>query len=287
MTSAQPFGLRLQLLNSDTERVLIIAYTVGFRSQDRTFSTGDVAAEFEKFRLPTPSNISSRLGRLRDRKLAVRRGDGRWSLTPLGKTTAEQLVGNLNPAEIQRVEVPSGAEFGHAHHQVIPPPFAPAKFAPAIARLLERYPFDTNVFCMTRFPRDNDDLADLGPAIEEIRSAVGAHGLTLHLASDRQLDDDLLGNVVAHMWACRYGIGLIEDLKGVGLNYNVLSELGGMAMTGRRTALLKDPSAPRLPTDFIGQIYKDVDLRDRNSVSIATHQWLANDLGLGKCSSCP
>jgi hypothetical protein len=34
--------------------------------------------------------------------------------------------------------------------------------------------------------------------------------LNLHLASDRQLDDDLLGNVAAYMWACQFGIGILE-----------------------------------------------------------------------------
>jgi len=67
--------------------------------------------------------------------------------------------------------------------------------------------FEGNVFCMTRFP--GADPQDVRPdpirgLIEALRDVVRGHALTLQLASDRQVDDELFGNVGAHMWACRY-----------------------------------------------------------------------------------
>jgi hypothetical protein len=70
------------------------------------------------------------------------------------------------------------------------------------------------------------------------------------------------------------------------LNYNVMTDLGAMLMTGRRCALLKDETSPALPTDLVGQIYKSIDLDDIISVGAKVHSWAAEDLNLGKCSAC-
>lgn len=143
---------------------------------------------------------------------------------------------------------------------------------------------------MTRFPESEADTSFLDPVahvIDTLRSVLAEHGLTLHLASDRQLDDELFGNVGAYMWACRYGIGLLENRSGRGLNYNVVIELGGMLMAGRRCALLKDRTAPTLPTDLVGHIHKPVDFDDLHAVATAVHFWASEDLGLGRCGSCP
>ena len=136
-----------------------------------------------------------------------------------------ELLGDLDIAQIQPelVEIP-GAEFGHALHTVIPATLAPIKWAAGIKALLQRFPFETNVFCMTRFPDERGELPDPVPdVITTARNVLDRHGLTLHLASDRVLDDDLLGNVAAHMWACRFGVALFENRKGEGLNYNLVT----------------------------------------------------------------
>jgi hypothetical protein len=152
---------------------------------------------------------------------------------------------------------------------------------------LERFPFETNVFCMTRFPDEEDPADPNQDVIDAAREALAAHGLVLHLATDRVVDDDLLGNVAGYMWACQYGVALFEDRLGRGLNYNLVTEVGGMLMAGRRCALMKDRTAPPMPTDLVGQIYKDVDFDSPKAVAEAVHLWAAEDLGLGRCSACP
>ena len=172
---------------------------------------------------------------------------------------------------------------GHAVHSTIPPEYAPLKWQNGINSFLERYPFESNVFLITRFPIDESDTNYLDPisnVIDVIRNVLSKYGLTLHLASDRQIDDDLLGNIAAHMWACKYGVGILEDRLGRGLNHNVVTEIGAMLMTGRRCALLKDLTSPALPTDIIGQIYKPVDLDELLSVKKLVENWVIEDLGI-------
>ncbi len=102
------------------------------------------------------------------------------------------------------------------------------------------------------------------------------------------MDDDLWTNIAAHMWASRYGIAFFEDLATPqrGVNYNLTIEVGGMLVTGRRCALLKDKSIERMPTDLVGKIYKLVDLNKPDTVEGALHAWIRDDLALGPCATC-
>lgn len=265
----------------------------GLRNEDGWFRPADVGALLERLRLP-PTNVSQALTDLRGEGSVIRHSrGGSWSVTPEGRGRISELIGELNSAVVQaELESVAGAELGHVWHTTIPYSLAPAKWSGGIRRFLDDNPFEHNVFCMTRFPsregEDEEEVLDpVRDVIKTIERALDAHGLALHLASRRQIDDDLWGNVAAHMWACQYGIGLFEDRAARGLNYNVVTEVGSMLMTGRRCALLKDSTAPDLPTDFVGQIYKSVDFSDLSAVSESTHLWAARDLGLGTCGECP
>jgi hypothetical protein len=181
-----------------------------------------------------------------------------------------------------------GPDFGRTIHPTIPAAFAPPDLLGPLAAFLSEHPFDRNVFGMTRFP-DEQDSGDRDPmpaTLAVARAACRDHGLEFHLASDRAMVDDLWANVTAHMWGSRYGIGVFEDRRGRGLNYNLVTEIGGMLVTGRRCALLKDQSIDRMPTDLIGKIYRSVDLDVESQVSEALHSWMRNDLSLGRCENC-
>ncbi len=267
--------------------MLVVAQVAGYRATGRWFTTTQVIEVFEALRLPRPGNMSAEVGRLAEQGFLVRRRSGSmWSLTPLGNRRVTELIGGIDQAQLaaQLVGV-DGAELGHALHAVIPPALAPHAWSPGIATLLGQYPFETNLFCMTRFPGDPD--VEVTGAIDALREAAATHGLTMHLASDRSITGDLWGNVAAHMWACQYGIGIFENRADRGLNYNVVIEVGAMLMTGRQCAMLKDATAPEMPTDFVGQIYTPVDLDNLDTVSDAAHRWFADGVGLGRCPYCP
>lgn len=286
------FGLKLQRLGSDNQRVLVVADVVSTRSEDQRFKTSEIDSFFGVVRVPPPTNTSARLGDLRNKKLVFKGKDGRWAVTPEGQVEAAELVGEIDPAKLEAelASIP-GAELGQVRHSVISPYFAPQRWLESIARLLDKHPFEKNVFLMTRFPKDKNDKEFLDPVsaiINPIRDVLKRHGLHLHRADDQQLDDELFANVAAHMWACQYGIGLLEDRLGRGLNQNVVIELGAMVMTGRRCAMLRDSSTqPDIPTDFVGHIYKSVDFDDVPAVCEAIHRWVSKDLQLGRCEECP
>ena len=87
--------------------------------------------------------------------------------------------------------------------------------------------------------------------------------------------------------ACRYGVALFEDRAGRGLNENMIIELGSMTITGRQCALMRDTTIEKMPTDFVGHLYKEVDFTDLAVVGATLHRWAAEDLGLGRCAACP
>jgi hypothetical protein len=290
MVARTGFGLAVQQLGQGTRQVLVLGQLAGYRNGDRRFTEDEVLQLFDDLRVPAP-DVRRAIRQLGSTHHLVTRVDGRLSLTPEGDRRVADLFGDLDLEQLepQLIDVP-GAELGHARHTVIPWTLAPVKWADAIRRYIEDdHAFDTNVFCMTRFPRDEED--QLPDPVREVitlaRAVMAEHGLTLHLASDAIIDDDLWGNVAAHGWASRYGIGLFEQRVAAFLNPNLIIEVGAMMMTGRRCALLRDVTVDQMPTDFVGQIYKGVDFGDLDAVAKELHAWCASDLGLGRCATCP
>ncbi len=282
----------MQRLTHGHERVLVLAELAGARNGDGWLAPKDITDLFDGFQLPPAGNISQDLTRLRKNGLArTRRAKPGWALTPEGHETVAKLIGELDPTAIAaELAATPGAQLGNALHTLIPPVLAPVKWRAPIRQMLDEFDFNTNVFCMTRFPSDDSDTEYLDPVSDVIpaaRDALKHHGLTLHLASERQLDPDLYGNIAAHMWACRYGLALFEDRAGRGLNENMIIELGSMLITGRQCALLRDTTIEQMPTDLVGHLYKEVDLTKLTDVAAEIHGWAANDLGLAECPACP
>jgi len=262
------------------DRVLVAAGIAASRSKDERFAPSEVIAVFLTVSVPPPGNMSASLAALEGRSMLIKFPDGRRGITPLGKETIRRLGYEVLPQISADLKGEPAASFAHVDHTVIPSWVAPPRWGPGIKRLLDKYPFDSNVFGMTRFPSEGNLSDPVSHAIEVARDELKKFGLTLHLASDGAMDDDLFGNVGAYMWACRYGLGFVEDRVGRGLNYNTVIELGGMSITGRRCAILKDHTAPTLPTDLLGHIYKSVDFDDEASVRASIRGWATGDLSV-------
>jgi hypothetical protein len=143
---------------------------------------------------------------------------------------------------------------------------------------LETYPFERNVFGVTRFPGkpDKGKKDPIAPALDAAKKVCEKHGLVFHLASDRNIVDDLWPNVAAHMWGCRYGIGFFESVTGK-LNYNLTIEVGSCLVLGRRLALLKDKPTV-MPTDLVGHIYHEVNLKKPSTVTKELDAWITSSL---------
>jgi hypothetical protein len=283
-------GVRLQRMDLH-EQALILARLAQSRFSENQFTPKHLEELFCGFALPKPAKISNIIAKLRKDGLITQGSQtATWRMTPLGRQTSLELLSDLDLAGFSAESASSSSFLGQVAHAVVPPALAPPSLIPGLRRFLKQHPFETNVFGMTRFPEsgENEKGPDpVQPALEIAREVCRLHGLEFHLASDRAIDDDLWANVAAHMWASQYGIAFFEDRRNRGLNYNLTIEVGSMLITGRRCALLKDCSIPRMPTDLVGKIYKSVDLKKTKSISDALHFWFRDDLNLGSCSACP
>lgn len=284
-------ALRVQGLTVE-DQVLVLARLAQERTPSGRFAPSLLDELFDGVGLPRPAKVANTLGRLEKKGLVARQKNVRasWRLTPEGRARSVDVIDEMGMAAlVAETAIDIAPTFGHVMHPLVPPWLAPPEVLPALHDFLADHPFDSNVFGMTRFPDEQDASArdPVANALEEARGACASHGLELHLASDRKLLDDLWANVAAHMWACRYGIGVFEDRRSSGVNYNLTIEVGGMLTTGRRVALLKDSSISSLPTDLVGKIYTSVDLEKAGVVHDAIHVWLRDDLRLGACDRCP
>jgi len=282
---ASGFGAVILGLSGGRDRTLAAGLVAERRAEDERFMPAELEDLFDSLRVPAPKSIGEYLRRLAADELVVKRKSGGWSLTDPGRERVDELIGEIDVAAVGAEQLSAGSsELDGVEHPLIAPEMAPLSFRPAIARILEVSSFERNVFCMTRFP-DPDSAVDapLRAAIEAAREQLATAGLTLHLANDRQAGDELFGNVVAHIWACKYGIAFLETLdpeRGDQLNDNVLIEIGAMLVSGRRCCLLKDSEAPELPSDFIAQIYKPLEISDYNAVKGNVETWVRDDLGI-------
>ena len=274
------FALQLQALASSADQVLVIGDLLSGRTVDGCFAASEVTDAFYALNVPPPKNVGTMFAALRRRSFLLQQPGLRWSITPIGKQAVAD-IGVQVAQDVQELMVAGdGAEFAHVDHSVIPSWAAPPRWQVGIRRLQERFPFERNVFCMTRFPSEGDAPDPVDDAIDMARDVLAEYGLVLHLATDAIVEEDLFGNVGAYMWACRYGMAIVEDRMGQGLNHNAIIEVGGMIVTGRRCTILKDNTVQRLPTDLAGQIYRPIDLGDLDTVGAALRHWAGDDLGL-------
>lgn len=276
----QSIALRVQKLSLKLQ-TLILSQMAAARSTDATLAPAEVSSLFSDLALPSPARIGNIIATLtREGLLTKVGGRGSYRVTPLGKEAIRQELSDLDIASLYAEASQTAAPMlGNALIPLVPVSLAPPELILPLQKFLEIHPFDRNVFGMTRFPdlkvTGGDPIAN---ALKEAREVCAASGLELHLASDRAISDHLWTNVTAHMWGCRYGLAIFEDRVDRGLNHNLLIEVGGMMMSGRRCALLKDGSIARMPTDFVGLIYKSIDLDDAGSVRSAVTEWIIEDL---------
>ena len=131
--------------------MLVLGKVAGDRSErGGWFAPSEVSRLLEALRLPR-ANVSEALSKLRKGELVVRRTAGSCALTAVGRENVREIFGEIDHGALALVGDP-GAEFDNVPHSMLDPAFAPIRWQPGIARLLDRYPFESNVFCMTRFP---------------------------------------------------------------------------------------------------------------------------------------
>jgi hypothetical protein len=276
-------GRRIQGLQRD-EQVLILSRLAQGRASEGLFAPVEVEQLFDDIGLPRPANVSNYLAKLERSGLLMRVKKARgaaWKLTPEGRGQAEELATDIDIAALlAEAARPVVTLLGATAHPVIPPSLAPPDLVGPLHDFLNKYPFERNVFGMTRFPAEADK-DPLAASLEAASAVCERHGLVFHLASQRSIVDDLWANVAAHMWGCRYGVAFFEARTERGLNYNLSIEVGSCLVLGRRLALLKDSSLEAMPTDLVGRIYRGVDISDPRTVTRELEDWVTATLRLG------
>lgn len=278
-----PVALKLQQLDLHLQ-TLVLGQLVASRSEGGAFAPAAVLQVFHDFGLPAPGKIGNVFTAVTSKKWFAKQPQrGTYKVTPTGHAKVrEQMTGLDMVALVAESANENAPVLGQTEHALVPVHMAPPALVRPLRAFLADHPFDTNVFGMTRFPDAKAETADpVGRALAVVKETCSEVGLEFHLASDRAIVDDLWANVTAHMWACRYGVALFEDRVERGLNHNLLIEVGAMLMAGRRCALLKDGSIERMPTDFVGMIYKSVDLSAEETVATTVRSWLGDDLRIG------
>lgn len=274
-----PVGLRLQNLET-SDQILALGRLAETRNSLGLFSVGDLDDLLDQIGLPPPPRTRDTVRGLVNRKLLTRdrrvSGNRSIKLTPDGRIKAQGLASDM---DLRAVVLESGHPLGSladTPHPEIPPSLAPPDFVLPLRRFFEEFPFEENVFGMTRFPskEDKDKLDPISPAIDVARDACSKRGLRFHLASDQEIMPEVWKNVAAHMWGSRYGIAFFEKRTERGLNHNLTIEVGGCLTLGRKQALLRDSTVDQMPSDLTGHIYHPVDLDELDQVEGSIGDWL-------------
>lgn len=274
-----PVGLRLQAL-APRDQVLALARLAETRLPNGLFAVGDIDELFDHIGLPPPPRTRDAVSVLvkdgllhRDRRATAPRIN---KLTPTGRSRAQALASDMDLRAVLLEAGHTVGALGDTPHPEIPPSLAPPALIKPLRHFFESFPFESNVFGMTRFPdKDKRNRLDpIAPAIEVAREACVEYGLTLHLASDNQIMPEVWANVAAHMWGSRYGIAFFERRTEGGLNHNLTIEVGGCLTLGRKQALLRDTTVKKMPSDLTGHIYHSVDLGDTPGVKAEVSTWL-------------
>lgn len=151
-----------------------------------------------------------------------------------------------------------------------------------LPRFVQDHPdIDRNVFLMMRFR----DAGQYNEIHQVIRGRLGAYGLNVLRADDKDYTGDLWENVCLYMLGCRYGVVVFEEIDQREFNPNVSLELGFMIALGKRCLLLKEQRMKSLPTDVVGKLYKEFDsYKIATTMTVALDSWASRDLGLSLAS---
>lgn len=146
---------------------------------------------FDELGLPRPAKVSNYLTKLERGRLLTRVKNARgaaWNLTPEGRGRAEDLATDMDLAALTAEAArPLATHLAATAHPVIPPSLAPPDLLGPLHAFLEEYPFERNVFGMTRFPDEDEKREDPLAASLEVAAAVcERHGLVFHLASEAE-----------------------------------------------------------------------------------------------------
>lgn len=169
------------------DAAIVLAQMASDRSSNGEFAPKDLNEVYVQAGIPISSKVSNQIASLRRLGYVREAGQaGAWKLTPAGRARIGDLLNGMDMAALKaEAEAANGSLLGGEIHSVVAPTWAPPAILPQLRSFLSDYPFETNVFGMTRFPSDDPKANDpVALALEVAKSACSSHGLVFHLASD-------------------------------------------------------------------------------------------------------
>jgi protein-tyrosine-phosphatase/nucleoside 2-deoxyribosyltransferase len=138
-----------------------------------------------------------------------------------------------------------------------------------------------NAFLMMRFA----DTPMNHEIVKEVRASLARYAIDVLRADQQTYATSLWENVRFYMDACDFGIAVFDQTASNDFNPNVSLELGYMMADKKRLLLLKDKTLPKMPSDLVGQLYKEFDPNDvTRTVRQAIQTWL-RDVGIAKSAA--
>jgi guanylate kinase len=162
----------------------------------------------------------------------------------------EQLIAKYNQSTNDCIEISNQAKF-----ELIKPLFGHKE---EIVKMLEKYPYEKNVFIMMRYRPYNNHLFT---HIEQIVNSKGFNCVRADIP-DWNITHDVY-NPIAVLYACKYGIALFdkpEDEKDMQNQYNpnVAYELGMMQLQKKKCLIFKHSSLVQVPFfDILKDLYSE------------------------------
>jgi Predicted nucleotide-binding protein containing TIR-like domain len=149
---------------------------------------------------------------------------------------------------------------------------APAHLKPAVLSLLAQHPqYRSNCFLIMPF-RETPIHRQIHVTLQRLMTEIG---FNLLRADDHSYSDDLLANIEAYMYGCRFAIAVYERVLSDAHNPNVAFEVGYMMGLKKEVCLLKEMSITALPSDLQGRLYVPFDAQDlERSISNKVRDWL-------------
>ncbi len=139
------------------------------------------------------------------------------------------------------------------------------------------------VFVIMPFRKECEPIYDI------IMEVFGEKGFKVTRASEKEFLDDLWDNVQVYLDCCRVAVSIfhydnnkehcpihLKKKYAAEFNPNVAIETGYMmANRGKKDiCILKDKRLEKLPTDFLGKLYKEYDINNLNDLKKQLNDWI-------------
>ena len=118
------------------------------------------------------------------------------------------------------------------------------------------------------------------PIFDLISDVFGDKNMKVIKASDKEFKDDLWDNVQTYLDCCRAAVSIFHFDDKKEFNPNVAIETGYM-MAHREekdTCILKDKRLEKLPTDFLGKLYKEYEINNLEDLREQLNDWIRDHL---------